>query len=267
MVHVGTGTFPDDAADPDLRRFLPAVTQSRVRLRLLGGFAVVVDGQRVELPPAAERLVAFLGLMGRSTRSRAAGTLWPDSSQDRAAACLRTAIWRVSQSVDGLVSANRSWVELDPAVQVDARRYLSAATAGLFSDSQTPAADVRAVIGYDGDLLPDRDDEWILAERERLRQLRLHLLEVEVERPSTAGSYGPALDAALAALAADPLRESVHRAIIGIHLAEGNPAQAQRAYLACRQMLADDLGVEPSDATIRLVRPILPSQVRPGPSQ
>lgn len=260
MTHVDAGTFPDDAADPRLRKFLAGSSPPAVQLRLLGGFAVAVGQRHAELPPVAERLVAFLGLTGRATRSRVAGTLWPDSSEERAVACLRTAIWRVNQSLEGLVSATRSAVGLNEHVQVDVRRYVSAATAGLLSDSRTPAADVRAKIGYDGDLLPGWDEQWILAERERLRQLRLHLLEIEVERLAGEGSYGPALDAALAALAADPLRESVHRAIIGIHLAEGNPAEARRAYLACRQVLADDLGVQPSEATIQLVRPVS----RPG---
>lgn len=258
------GTFPDDAADPMLREFLPGTARQAVRLRLLGGFTVMVGQRQARMAPVAERLVAFLGLTGRATRSRAAGTLWPDSSEERAAACLRTGIWRVNQSVDGLVSATRSAVELAQGVQVDVRRYVSAATAGLLSDSRTPAAEVRATIGHDGELLTGWDDEWILAERERLRQLRLHLLEVEVERLAGAGSYGPALDAALAALAADPLRESVHRAIIGIHLAEGNPAEAHRAYLACRRALADDLGVEPSEATVRLAAVVSRPGVRTG---
>jgi len=55
-----------------------------------------------------------------------------------------------------------------------------------------------------------------------------------------------ALEVGLAAVAAEPLRESAHRAVVSVHLAEGNTAEAIRQYRLCRRLLKEQLGVEPS---------------------
>lgn len=247
-------TWSDGVRDPGrLRPAIPRQT-ARLSLQLLGSFRLVVDGMPVELTPVTERLVAVLALLGRTSRSRVAGTLWPETAECRALASLRTGIWRVNQAAEGMIVSTRSSLDLTPRAEVDVQRYISTAASQMRSASETPASDVRGAIGYEGDLLPDWDEEWLLADRERLRQLRLHLLEEEAERLSGAGRFGLALEAAFAALSADPLRESAHRTIIGIHLAEGNTSEARRAYETCRRTMVTDLGVEPSEATTRLVR-------------
>src|SRR5262249_9511790 len=102
--------------------------------------------------------------------------------------------------------------------------------------------------------LPDWPDDWLIVERERLRQLRLHALERLAERWTAQGSYGLALEAAMAAIRADPLRESAHRAAIRVHLAEGNLSEALRQFERCRAVLLEEFGVEPTEATTGLLR-------------
>lgn len=221
---------------------------ARLSLRLLGGFRVLVDDLPVELTPVTERLVAILALQGRTSRSRVAGMLWPDTPECRALASLRTGIWRVNQAAAGLVESTRTTLDLSPRAEVDVRRYVR--TAAERMRARAPSDEVS---DYEGDLLPDWDEEWLIAERERLRQLRLHLLESEAQRLARDGQFGLALEAAYSALCADPLRESAHRTIIGIHVAEGNTSEARRAYETCRRTLVNDLGVEPSADTARLV--------------
>jgi DNA-binding SARP family transcriptional activator len=223
---------------------------ARICVHLLGGFRLVVDGLPVELTPVTERLVAILGLQGRSARSRVAGMLWPETAEMRALASLRTGIWRVNTAASGLIVSTRSALTLTDGATVDVRTYQSSA-----AQRMRAAEDVcgSGAIDYEGDLLPDWDEEWLLAERERLRQLRLHLLEQEAGRLARAGQFGLALEAAYAALCADPLRESAHRAVIGIHVAEGNTSEARRAYEVCRRTMVNDLGVEPSSETRTLV--------------
>ena len=70
----------------------------------------------------------------------------------------------------------------------------------------------------------------LIIERERFHQLRLRALECICEALTAKGDYAGALEAALAAIAAEPLRESAHRALIGVHLAEGNRAEAVRQF-------------------------------------
>jgi DNA-binding SARP family transcriptional activator len=98
-----------------------------------------------------------------------------------------------------------------------------------------------------GELLPGWDDDWVLLERERLRQLRLHALEVLADKLARAGRQREAVQAACAAVRAEPLRESAHRTLVRVHLAGGDVAEAVRAYRDFRDVLARELGVAPSE--------------------
>ena len=107
-----------------------------------------------------------------------------------------------------------------------------------------------------GDLLPGWYDDWVLLERERLRQLRMQALEAVAARLALLGRHGEALEVAYAAVRAEPLRESAHRTVVRVHLAEGNMAEAIRAYWLFRTMLRDELDVLPTEQMTRLVQQI-----------
>jgi DNA-binding SARP family transcriptional activator len=96
------------------------------------------------------------------------------------------------------------------------------------------------------ELLPGWYDEWVLVERERYRQLNLHALESLCEHLTAARRYGVAVLAGLAAIDREPLRESAHRALMKVHLAEGNVGEAIRRYRLYETIAARDLGVAPS---------------------
>jgi DNA-binding SARP family transcriptional activator len=110
--------------------------------------------------------------------------------------------------------------------------------------------------GLQGELLPGWYDDWVLLERERLRQLRLHALEELAARLTAAGRYGDALQAAYGAVRTEPLRESALRTVVRVHVAEGNIAEALRAYERFRTLIADELGVPPTPQLVRLVQDI-----------
>jgi DNA-binding SARP family transcriptional activator len=216
-----------------------------VQLRLLDAFALTRDGEEVRLPNAAQRLVAFVALHERPVlRDYVAGTLWLDVSDDRAAGNLRSALWRVQRHAPGLVRSDGRLLRLDGTVRVDLRDAERAARDASVSDARLFAAD----------LLPDwYDDDWVLLERERFRQLRLHTLDALSARHLGAGRFGEALDAAMLSLAGEPLRESAHRALVRVHLAEGNAAEALRQYDLCRRLLHDQLGLEPTQEMRELI--------------
>nr|WP_246246292.1 BTAD domain-containing putative transcriptional regulator [Isoptericola sediminis] len=179
--------------------------------------------------------------------------LWPDTLEQRALASLRTGIWRVNQAAPGLVAAAHGVVELGLGPDVDVDRLIAASRTVLGgADSQDRSGEDAPDLG-DDELLPDWDDPWLETERERLHQLRLHVLEATAARLAAAGRFGLALEAALAALRADELRESAHRTVISIHLAEGNVGEACRAYDACCTTLRTELGIEPSPTVSRLL--------------
>ena len=99
-----------------------------------------------------------------------------------------------------------------------------------------------------GELLPDWYDDWLQDEREELRQTRLHALESLARALSESGRHADAIQAALAAIRLEPLRETAHHTLIEIHLAEGNRSEACRQFQRCLRLLREELGVEPSDS-------------------
>jgi DNA-binding SARP family transcriptional activator len=229
----------------------------RTRVTLLDGFGIRLDAADArddvgELPHGVQRLVAHVCLSGRPPRSAIAGQLWPDVPEDHAQGSLRSALWRLQKVAPGLVQVSAGCVSLAEGVRVDVRELGDWARRvrdprSCLEDVEMPDVESR------GELLPGWYDDWVLLERERLRQLRMHTLELVAARWVAAGRYGDALQAAYAAVRAEPLRESAHRTVVRVHLAEGNAAEALRAFEQFRALLADELGVPPSDHMVRLV--------------
>jgi DNA-binding SARP family transcriptional activator len=220
------------------------------RVGLLDGFALErgCDGANTvvdDLPRCAQRLIAHLSLCGRPARAAVAGQLWPDVPEDHAHGSLRSALWRVQKAVPGLVEASGGALGLASGVRVDVREFRDWAQRVL-NPNAVVEAESAPELALRGELLPGWYDDWVLLERERLRQLRLHALEALADKLACAGRYGEAVQAAYAAVSSEPLRESAHRAVVRVHLAEGNIAEAVHAYGTFREMLTHELGVAPT---------------------
>jgi two-component SAPR family response regulator len=94
-------------------------------------------------------------------------------------------------------------------------------------------------------VLPGWYDDWALIERERVRQRLLHALEVLSRQFVRVRRCAEAVEAAMMAVSAEPLRESAQRTLIEAHLAEGNLIEGRRSFEAYRQVLRRELGAEP----------------------
>lgn len=218
----------------------------QLRVRLMDGFSVTCSGEPVALPSSAQRLVAFLALQrGCLPRRRVAGRLWLDSTQERANASLRSALWRSRHPDFSLVEATGQDVGLAAGIAVDARE-LSLTAHTLIAESAPLPVDQVDPAPLAGELLPDWYDDWVLRERDRLRQLYLHALEALCRRLAGLRRYGEAVEAGLMAVHREPLRESAHRTLITVHLAEGNSSEAIRQYESYRAIMRDELGLDPS---------------------
>jgi DNA-binding SARP family transcriptional activator len=221
-----------------------------VHLHLLGGFELGLNGRVVPITCGSQRLLAFLALHDRLlTRTYVAGMLWPEVPTDRANANLRAGLWRLPAPCRLVVDQSTQCLRLAADVPIDF--HAAAATAQRLLDRSQDCHDTdlsgQARLQLAEELLPDwYDDDWVLSVRERFHQLRLHGLEALCERLTAAGRYGEAIDAGLAAVDAEPLRESAHRTLIRAHLAEGNQVEAGRQYELCRHLLQEELGVQPS---------------------
>ena len=220
-------------------------------LQLLGGWHLTTSTPIAGVVgDNARKLVSLLALRGPMSRAQIAGTLWPDAHEDPGAR-LRTVLWRfkggrqVLRDSDGQLS-------LVEEVTVDVDQMRTAALQ-LTSTNDFNTDDDPPTTTFEADLLPAWYDEWLIIDRERIRQLRLHALEALAARRIRVGDYAASLDAALAAVRAEPLRESAHRCVIEAHLAEGNVAEARRQFETCRAILARELGIAPSAAVISLI--------------
>jgi DNA-binding SARP family transcriptional activator len=222
---------------------LPAAT---ARVALLEGFEVTVDGHAVPFPLAVQRLIGFLAVQVRPTlRLRVAGVLWPDTPEERASANLRSTLWRHHQTGCRLVNATGQHLALAPDIRVDLRE-LSVLAHRLLEGSFDPDDLEYGRLSQSGELLADWYDDWVLLERERFRQLRLHALEKLCEEFTRFRLFGLAVQAGVASVAGEPLRESAQRVLIRAYLAEGNRGEAIRQYRAYRGLLKTELGLDPT---------------------
>lgn len=201
---------------------------------------------------SAQRLIAFLALQrGVLKRVYVAGTLWIDYNQDAANANLRTTLWRLKQLSCPLVKTTATHLSLADEVVVDVHEKSAIAQRVNASGSDIRDRDANGIMRA-GELLPDWYDDWVVIERERFRQTRLHALESLCYALARRGRYDKAIELGLTAVADEPLRESAHRAVMRAHLAEGNRGEALRQYELCRRFLRERLGFEPSPETQRL---------------
>lgn len=212
------------------------------RLTLLDGFALSVGGRELVVPRAQQRLLALVALRRDTNRNTAVGLLWPEGAEARALANLRTALWRLQQLPVPTVRVAGDAICLDPRLRLDVSELVATSALARQDSTDLPP---NLLLGPH-ELLPGWYDEWVLVERERLRQLYLHTLEAFATSCLHAGQHGDALEAAFAAVRADPLRESPYRLAIQVHLAEGNVAEALSAYQNYRGLLAREIGVAPS---------------------
>lgn len=229
----------------------------RVDLSVLGGFQASFAGERIRLPLGAQRLLALLAIRdGGVSRGAGAEELWPGSRRGRAAANLRAAISpcrRIGRAE--VIEEFDGQMQLAESVEADIRGLVRKAHA-IVDDTPLPdlvPSEDQLIQGLSQELLPGWHDDWLVVERERWDNVRLHALETLAQRLMRAGKYLTAHEAALAATAIDPLRESAHRIAMEIYISEGNAGCALKHYQRYRWLLQRELGVNPSQKMSQLV--------------
>jgi DNA-binding SARP family transcriptional activator len=257
-MHQGLGDASPRTREPGTEGAAPRCT-----IGLVGAFSLHDGARTIQLARSVQRLLAYIALRELPLlRSHVAGTLWPEATDARAMGNLRSALWRVRMLPGRFVDTNGEEMALAAGVVVDVR-VLGTVARHLVDLPDEPAlryaddrrAEVEA-LALANDLLADWSDEWLLMERERFRQLRLHALERLCGLLTAAGRFGRAVDMCLAAVAGEPLRESAHRQLIELHIAEGNRVEALRQYDAYRRLMRDELGLGPSPQIVELVTAI-----------
>lgn len=163
-------------------------------------------------------------------------------------------------------------IHLPPGSSVDievAAAALVNAREGLAVDPQQACQEARrAVATLRGGFLAASEGAWVERRQAELDELHLRALETLARAATACGDTDSALQAAEAAVALEPLRESAHRRVMAAHEAAGNRGAALQAYERCARLLADELGVGPAAETEAAHAGLLreePTKVRTGP--
>ena len=239
-----------------------------LQLRLLGGFeARGATGTLLTLPTKkAQALLAYLGTRPGQPRRRdtLAALLWSETTDHQSRDSLRHALAALRKTLarDGnhasVLRVDGPTLSLDPeGIEVDVVTFERRAAEG------TPEALEEAAELYRGDLLlgfgltEPLFEDWLVAERERLREIALEALARLLAHQSRTAGTERAIRTALRLLALDPLQETVHRTLMQLYARQGRRAAALKQYQLCVDGLQRELGTEPERETKALYQELL----------
>ncbi len=249
--------------------------ESSVRIRLLGGFDVEVDGRLVPASAwrlrKASELVKVLALTPghRLHREQAMEQLWPDRPADAALNSLhqalrvaRTALSGTDEGGQGILILREGVLSLCPngEVWVDAETFASAVREATIASGLSGHLAAREL--YRGELLPDdRYADWAEGPREALAQDYLTLLTRLAQLQEREGDREAATETLRELLQHDRADEGAHRSLMRLYAIGDHRRMALRQYERLRAVLARELEVEPSDESRQLYRDILEGRV------
>jgi DNA-binding SARP family transcriptional activator len=243
--------------------------RATLNIRLLGGFSLERDGAVVTLPPTPKSrlLLAYL-ILNRDRlihREIVCATLWPDEAEAVARKALRTALWRIRSALEGeggegghvYADAYQLGFRGEWPVWIDLWAFDDAiAATDIKADDALLPADGAAMTAaaqlYRGDCAAGLHNDWLAVEQERLHNAYLTLVERLAAFHARRQSWLQAISWAERALALDPLREHLHRAIMACHLSMGDRPSALRQYARCESALRNELGITPMAETVAL---------------
>jgi len=247
-------------------------------LQLIPGEAE--DGPPLEIRSAKlQTLLAYLSLhLNRPLdRDKVGRALWPDARQSSARRNLREYLYRARQILEAFIP-DASMLEAEensitfsppPTCWIDLTAFERLSDEGRRLATTAPAEAIarleQAGDLYKGHLLSNLYDDWVIAERERLRELFIDNLARLGQLLQVSNRLNEAIAVTQRLLEYDPLREREHRRLMELYLASGARAGALQQYQRCRQILAEELAAEPMPETQALHRAILAQEeaVRP----
>ena len=247
-------------------------------IRLCGPVVVESEGRRLDsgLPGRQGRLLFAYLVLNRARgcpRDELIDVLWPEGPPAAADSALSALLSKLRRALgDGvLMGRGELRVHLNGAVTVDIEASAAAiaeSEAALEAGDPALAAD-RARAALETDLqtfLPDAEGGWAAEQRRELDTIRLRALETLAEAGLRQGGreLGAAEQAARAAIAAAPFRESAHRLLMEVHEAAGNPAEALRAFEELRLLLREELGTTPGPAAMTVFERVLRGEPPPA---
>jgi DNA-binding SARP family transcriptional activator len=249
-----------------------------LRVSLLGDFRIRHDEAPVTDvdAPRLQALLAYLMLHSDAPQSRShlAFLFWPDTTEAQARTNLRNVLHHLRRALpdadshlDASVQSLRWRSEVPFALDVmDFNAALAQAEQARQAGDPAAVREAleQAVQLYTGDLLPSCYDDWIILQREALRQAYVGALERLVRLLEEQRDYEAAISSAQRLLRHDPLHEATYRRLIRLHALSGNRAAALRVYHTCTTVMQRELNVEPSAATREAYEQLLGGEAGPS---
>lgn len=243
--------------------FLPGgMFMTALVIRLLGEFSFVHNGAEVMglHGDRVQSLLAWLLLHQDAPQSRQhlAFLFWPDSAESQARTNLRNLLHTLRQNLpeaEHFLSATNltlQWQGAGVFLDVDEFRKQSAAAQGAQRAGDNDAARrawETAIAAYRGELLPGNYDDWIIPEREDLRQEYDRALEGLILLLEQMSDLREALRYSQQRLLQDPLNEAAYVGQMRLYAALGDRAGIRRVYEQAATLLRRELDVEPAPST------------------
>src|SRR6266480_2055777 len=239
------------------------MTMPTLHIRLLGDFNLLYSDQQVTSlnTTRLRSLLAYLVLHRDvpQQRQHLAFLFWPDATEAQARNNLRQLLHQLRQAlpaVEHFLSADTHMLYWHPVTpfHLDVAEFeqrLTLAEAAIRRNDQHALQDAleQADNLYRGELLPGCYDEWILPERERLRQRHLQVLEQLLRLFEGQGDTVTAIRYAQRLIGLDPLSEDLYRRLMRLYALNNDRASALRVYHTWAATLQRELGIEPDPAT------------------
>jgi DNA-binding SARP family transcriptional activator len=244
-------------------------------IKLFGPGQVSYQGKPITGFPAQQHCLLFYYLLlnrqSLHTREQVATVFWGDNPASLARKYLRNTLWRLNQafrsagaSLDDFFSVQEDYIVFtnSTSYQLDIDKFDAAIRFSQERPSQALNPEQASLLEnavdlYRGDLLEGVYDDWCLYERERLRLGFLNILIKLMDYHGHQGSYQRGLEYGHRILMLDPIREKVHRQLMLLHWLAGEREAALLQYRSCREILQDELGIEPMQETRHLYETIL----------
>jgi DNA-binding SARP family transcriptional activator len=264
-----------------LRKPVQEEETASITVRLLGSFTVLygdVPVQRFRAGKSRALLQYLLVYQGQPvSRTALMDALWPtgnapETSLKVAAHALRSVLRSSGQHVGQdaaleLVSYEHGYLLRATNACIDLDRFESTMRSAVELDARGRAAEAlplydEAVRLHRGEFLTGESEDWIMLRRERIKDLLLQglsrLMEVKIARRD----YSAGLMLGQRMLDVDTCHEHTYRMMMLCHGQLGQPGRVVRWYQLCERTLRTELGVEPQDATRR----VMTSALREGPA-
>ena len=224
--------------------------------RILGPLEVHAEGGSIPLGGAKQRaLLAILLLNANEVVSsdRLIDELWGDQPPDTAVKALQGYVSALRKTLgpDLIVTRPPGYaIRLDPE-QLDLTRFEQLHTTGreavTTGDPKRASESLRKALAlWRGQPLADLAYEsFAQAEIGRLEELRLAALEEQIEADLALGRHADVIAELEGLIAQSPLRERLRAQLMLALYRSGRQAEALEVYRKARQVLVDQLGIEP----------------------